>query len=129
MLGRVIAWVRDHAAAGSDLAALSREELQRIADDLSLATTDLQSFARGARDNTLLMERTMRCRGLDPNQVRNAHPVLLRDIERVCTQCPSTGKCRRELDAGSAAEHFRRYCPNAATFDDMTDCTGEPTFP
>jgi hypothetical protein len=129
MLGRVIGWVHDHAAAGSDLAALSREELQRIADDLSLATADLHSFARGARDNTLLMERTMRCRGLDPNQMRDAHTVLMRDIERVCTQCPSTGQCRRELDAGSAAEHFRAYCPNAATFDDMTDCTGKPTFP
>jgi hypothetical protein len=129
LLGRVLGWVHEHASAGSDLTALSRQELQRIAEDLSLAETDLRSFADGARNNTLLMQRMMRCRGLDPDRARDVHPTLLRDIERVCTLCRSTGKCRRELDAGTAAEHFRDYCPNAATFDDLTNCEGRPASP
>jgi hypothetical protein len=40
-------------------------------------------------------------------------------VERVCSHCKTTGRCRRELDAGTAAMRCREYCPNAATFDDL----------
>jgi hypothetical protein len=129
LLGRVLSWVRAHANPGSDLAMLSREELRHIAGDLSLAESDLLSLSAGARDNTVLMERMMRARGLDPDQMRHRFVTLLRDVERVCTQCKSTGKCQRELDAATARLHCHDYCPNAATFEDLVECAGVPTFP
>jgi hypothetical protein len=125
---QVFDWVRGHADAGSDLAVLSREELRQMAADLSLAETDLRSLARG-RDNSVLMGRMMRAHGLDADRVRHTYVTLMRDVERVCTQCKSAGKCRRELDAGTALVHCREYCPNAATFDDLVDSAEVPTFP
>jgi hypothetical protein len=71
----------------------------------------------------------MRARGLDPDRMRDAYVTLLRDVERVCTQCKTTGRCRRELDAGTAAAHCHDFCPNAATFDDLVECAGVPRFP
>jgi hypothetical protein len=128
LLGQVFDWMRRHASAGSELAVLSREELRHMAEDLALAETDLRSLARG-RDNSVLMGRMMRAHGLDPDRVRHAYVMLMRDIERVCTQCKSAGKCRRELDAGTALAHCREYCPNAATFDDLVNSAEVPTFP
>jgi hypothetical protein len=37
----------------------------------------------------------------------------------VCTHCRRTGRCRHELDAGTAAMRCHQYCPNTATFDDL----------
>ena len=119
LLGRVLDWVRVHAEPGADLAAFSREDLRRMASDLSLAESDLLAISTGGRDNTGLMEGMMRARGLDPDQLRHSLGTFLRDVERVCTRCKATGRCRRELDARTAALHCHEYCPNAATFDSL----------
>jgi hypothetical protein len=129
LIGHLLDWMRAHAGTGSDLTAFSREELRTIAGDLAIAPGDLLAMSWGARDNTVLMERMMRARGLDPERMRDAFVMLLRDVERVCTQCKATGRCRRELDAGTAAAHCRDYCPNAGTFDDLVECAGVPMFP
>jgi Family of unknown function (DUF6455) len=128
-LGRMLAWVRVHAVPGSDLTTFSREELRHMAEDLSLAPSDLLAMSTGGRDNTVLMESMIRARGLDPDRMRYAFVTLLRDVERVCTQCKTTGRCRRELDAGTAATHCHDYCPNAGTFDDLVEYGGVPMVP
>ena len=125
LLGRVLDWVREHTPPGVDLAALSREELRRIANDLSLNDSDLMVLATSGRDNTCLMIGMMRACGLEPDQLRLSFGTLLRDIERVCTSCRVAGRCRRELEAGTAALHYREYCPNSGTFDDLITCKNE----
>ena len=70
LLGRVLDWVQEHIPQGSEIATLSREELRRIGEDLSLADSDLLAMSTAGRDNTVLMERMMRARGLDPDIVR-----------------------------------------------------------
>jgi hypothetical protein len=124
LLGRVLDWVRARASINNEIATLSREELRRMASDLSLAESDLLALSTGGHDNTVLMERMMRARGLDADQMRNALGTWLRDVERVCTQCQNTGRCRRELDAETAAAHCHQYCPNAATFDELAAMPG-----
>jgi hypothetical protein len=127
LLGRVLDWVRAHALPGSDLADFSRAELRHMAGDLSLAESDLSVVAARGRDNITQMEGMMRARDLNPDQIRHAFVTLMRDVERVCTGCRTTGRCRRELDAGTAALHCREYCPNTHTFDDLIDYRGQQT--
>ena len=129
LFGRVLDWLRAHTDPGGDLVGLSREQLRYMAEDLSLAPSVLVAMSVGGRDNTVLMQSMMRARGLDPDQMRHGFATLLRDIERVCTQCKATGRCRRELDAGAADAHCHEYCANAGTFDDLLECTGVPMFP
>ena len=121
LLGRVLDWVREHTRPGSDLSGFSRDELRHMATDLSLTESDLVALSDGRHDNTVLMEGMMRARGLDPDHVRQAFTSLLRDIERVCSRCRSVGRCRREMDAGTAGEHSHEFCPNADTFDDLIE--------
>lgn len=129
LLGRVLNCVRAHVAPGADLATLTREDLRHIAANLALAELAVLSLSVGARDNTALMERMMQVRGLDPEEMRQTFSMVLRDAERVCSGCRNTGRCRRELDAGTAAAHCHEYCPNAATFDDLVECAGASAVP
>lgn len=128
LFGRVLGWMRAHVNSTSDLATLSGEELRQIASDLSLTELDLASLAAGA-DNTVLMQRMMRAHGIDPEQMTYGFATLLRDLNRVCTQCRCTGRCRRELDAGTAVKHCAEYCRNAATLEDLGNWEGVPKFP
>jgi hypothetical protein len=128
LLGRVLDCVQARVVPGIDLATLTREDLRHIAGDLVLAESALLSLSVGARDNTVLMERTMRECGLDPAEMRQAFGMALRDAERVCSGCRNTGRCQHELDTGTAAAHRHAYCPNAATFDDLVECAEASTL-
>jgi hypothetical protein len=109
----VLNCVHAHVVPGTDLAMLTREDLRHIAGDLALAESALLSLSAGTQDNTVLMERMMRARGLDPEEIRHAFSMALRDAERVCSGCRNTGRCRRELDAGTAAAHRHEFCANS----------------
>jgi len=128
LLGRVLGWMGARVDSTDDLATLSREELRQIASELSLDELDLASFAAGA-ENTVLLERMLRAHGIDPQQMRYGFATLLHDMNRVCTACTTTGRCRRNLDAGTAVTHCRDYCPNAATLEDLVNGEGVPKFP
>ncbi|HVC63426.1 MAG TPA: DUF6455 family protein [Acetobacteraceae bacterium] len=119
LLGRVLDWVRARCGAGDELATLSRDEIRDLASDLALGEDDLLALSSNLADNTVLMEGMMRARGFEPAQVRRSFGTMMRDVERVCSRCRATGRCRRELEAGTAAEHAGEYCPNAGTFNDM----------
>ena len=120
LLGRVLDWLRAHCA-GDELGTMSPDEIRDLASDLSLAEGDLRALSASINDNTVLMEGMLRARGFEPEQVRRSFGTLMRDVERVCSRCRSTGRCRRELDAGTAAAHAHEYCPNAGTLDDLAE--------
>jgi len=121
LLGRVLDWLRVHCGGTDELAGWSRDDLRNLADDLALSDDDLLALSGAISDNNVLMERMMSARGFEPELLRNSFGALVRDMERVCSLCKSTGRCRRELDAGYGARHAHEYCPNAATFDDLVE--------
>jgi hypothetical protein len=121
LLGRVLDWVRARGGTSGELAGMSRDEIRELAGDLSLSEGDLVALSSSLSHNAPLMEGMMRARGFDPDDLRHSFALLVRDVERVCSHCRTTGRCRRELDAGTAARHAREYCPNAGTFDDLVE--------
>src|SRR5262249_59502481 len=44
-------------------------------------------------------------------------PAVMRDLQRLCIVCGQKGRCQHELAQGTAADHFREFCPNAYTLD------------
>ncbi|HUN42773.1 MAG TPA: DUF6455 family protein [Acetobacteraceae bacterium] len=121
LLGRVLDWLRARCSDADELAGWSRDDLRNLADDLALSEYDLAALSGAIADNNVLMERMMRARGFEPELLRNSFAALVRDMERVCSRCKSTGRCRRELDAGCGPRHAHEYCPNAGTFDDLVE--------
>lgn len=54
---------------------------------------------------------------LNPEAVRQRQPEVMREIETACLGCGQRGRCARELWAGTAADAYPDFCPNAARLD------------
>jgi hypothetical protein len=118
-IGRFCDWVKARFQQGDDLYALSRADLSLMASDLGIAENDLREILPKSADNTLLLDKMMIQRGLDPEKVRAMWGGLARDLEITCCRCGAAARCRGELQLGLAAENAHEYCGNAETFDDL----------
>jgi len=61
-----------------------------------------------------LKQRLAEC-GLSANELRNRHPEVLRDLQRVCGNCTSTRRCANEFEQGASQANRNDYCPNTHT--------------
>ena len=127
LLARALDWIKAFHARQAELGRLSRDDIAVMATDLGLSESDLCDVLPRNTDNTPLMDGMLRARGLDPDAVRRSLTPLLRDLELSCTRCAATGRCRRELQAGTAAEHCHDFCPNADSIDDLLADTVRPS--
>lgn len=59
----------------------------------------------------------MRSLDLDPVAVRTRHPEAMRQLEAACLGCQNRSRCARALWAGTAADTYRDFCPNAVRLD------------
>jgi len=67
----------------------------------------------------------LRALGIDQADLARTEPLVLRDMERVCSLCNQKRQCGHELSAGTAAAHYEEYCANAHTIDGL----GKPAHP
>lgn len=59
----------------------------------------------------------MRSLNLDPEALLQREPETMRELEAACLGCTERGRCTRELWAGTAANTYQDFCPNAARID------------
>jgi len=118
LLGRAFDWFAARGWLQGANPRLSDTDLEMIANDLGVTQADLLDVLPRAPDSSLLMDRMMAARGLNPDQVRGSSSALVRDLELTCTRCNAKRRCERDLKAG-AAEHCHEYCGNAEMFDGM----------
>jgi uncharacterized protein YjiS (DUF1127 family) len=114
-------WLK-HRRELNEMRQLDRTEFDRIAADLEISSGDLGELVRRgphAADELLALLKTL---GIDEARLENAELPMLRDMERVCSVCNHKARCDHDLAGGTAARHYREYCPNAATIKEL-----EPT--
>jgi hypothetical protein len=70
-------------------------------------------------DSAAPMDELLTALGVDRTQRPFNEPALILDLKRLCAVCEHTQQCVHELAAGTAAEHYRAYCPTAYTLDYM----------
>jgi hypothetical protein len=95
------------------------EEVARIAHDLNLTPNELTILASKRLDSAAFLDGLLAAIGVDRNKQPFNEPALIRDMQRLCVVCDHKRRCGQELDAGTAAGHYRSYCPNAYTLDYM----------
>lgn len=100
LLGRLFDWVKARAHRDNGLSDLMRSDLGLMAADLGITEADLREVLPRAADNSLLMDRMMTARGLDPDRVRRSCASLVRDLELTCSRCWSAGRYRRRTRPG-----------------------------
>lgn len=87
-----------------------------VAADLGLTIPALKEVVAKGAGAYDLMARMMAAFDLDPAALRETEPEQMREFELTCSLCAVKGRCKREIDAGTAAANARSFCPNAAAF-------------
>jgi|SRR6516164_4001928 len=111
-------WLK-HRRELNEMRQLDRTDFDRIASDLKVSPDDLEELVRHGPHASDEMPKMLEQLGIDEERLGRAHPLLLRDMERVCALCRDKARCDRDLAAGTAAEHYQGYCLNASTIETL----------
>lgn len=101
----------------NELRQLNTVEFDRIANELRVSPTDLNELVRQGPHAADELPQMLKALGIDEEALARTQPLVLRDMERVCALCHEKGECIRAFAAGTAAEHYKEYCPNAPTIE------------
>ena len=111
-------WLK-HRREMAEMRQLDRSEFDRIANDLRIGPDDLEELVRHGKHAADELPKMLEQLGIDAEGLGRAQPLLLRDMERVCSLCHHKGQCDRDLADGTAAENYHGYCGNAATLESL----------
>ena len=120
VLNSVADWVsnyRDSFGQASGLGRCDSEEVMQIANDLGVTPAELRELSAKGPGSADLLLKMLVALGVDPKAVSTKEPLVMRDLQRLCTTCGDKGRCAHELADGTAAAHFHEFCPNAFTLD------------
>ncbi len=112
------AWLKHHREL-SEMRRLDRTDFDRIASDLRIAPDDLEELVRHGHHAADELPKMLEQLGIDAERLSRAQPLLLRDMERVCSLCNHKGQCDHDLAEGTAAENYHGYCANASTLESL----------
>lgn len=117
--GQLIAdWWHDwrHSTARSaDLDDCADFEVDRMARDVGLTTSELQRLVHRGSHSADLLHCRMAVLDLDPREVDEVDRATFLDLTRVCTNCDCKGRCKRDLARRPDDAVWEDYCPNVAT--------------
>jgi uncharacterized protein YjiS (DUF1127 family) len=111
-------WLK-HRQEIRELRELDSGEFSRIAQELCITPADLEAFVRQGPHAADELPKLLKVLGIDGAALARTQPLMLRDMERVCTLCQQKAQCDQDLGAGTSAQHYAEYCLNAATIDEL----------
>jgi hypothetical protein len=129
VVNAIAGWVNKYRSlhgAHDQFGYCSPEEVVRIAADLGVPAGELRALTARGPDAARLLEKLLIKLDVDPGQLANTNPAIMRDLQRLCIFCGQKERCQHELSKGTAAEHYREYCPNAFTLDALFRQNADP---
>ena len=114
-------WVERYRQATGlrrELANCGAEEVAAIARDIGLSTEELEFIDSKGPHAADELPKLLRALGVDPQKLASQRGTM-RDLQRICITCGHKAQCQHELAAGTAAAHYRDYCPNAISIDEV----------
>src|SRR5829696_4723009 len=111
---RIDGWRRQRAAF-RELEEIGPDGRVALSRDIGVSADALSRLVARGLDSAAGLPRLMRALGLDPERVAKVGRAVARDMEVVCSECRSSSRCARDLDAGKAHLEYEAYCPNAET--------------
>jgi len=111
-------WLK-HRQELSEMRHLDASEFNRIASDLRLSPADLDELVRQGPHAADELPKLLKALGISEADLARVEPMVLHDMERVCALCGHKRECDRDLAEGTSAEHYRQYCLNAPTIEQL----------
>ena len=103
------------------------DEVMLMAKDLGVTPGQFRELAGKGPDAADQLQKMLVALHVDPKKLAHADPITMRDLQRLCITCSNKKRCEHELANGTAADHFREFCPNAVTLDTLFDKPGRPS--
>jgi hypothetical protein len=113
-------WVKKYRQAvglRGELANCKADEVALIARDIGVSPEELVFIANKGRNAADELPKLLRALGVDPQKLASNEPATIRSLQRICISCGHKNQCQHDLAAGTAASHYRDYCPNAMSID------------
>lgn len=122
ILAKSVEWWRNLRSAWANFDELRNcgVEIGAVARDVGLSRTDLCNIAAKRPDAADQLALRLEAFQLDRAALLRTDPLVVRDLERVCTVCGSKRQCTRDWLRHPDDEEWRRYCPNAHTLQALT---------
>lgn len=112
---------RDAIKCENELAGVDPDQVAAMARDLGITAVQLRELARKGPEATEELRRLLVALGVDPKKLEDVDPREAREMLWLCLNCANKNKCKHELAAGTAAQTFRNFCPNALALDQLFD--------
>ena len=106
---------RKHWSRLQELQHIDPSELNRIAADVGLSLDELTRLAAQPDGMPLLIEKRLAALKLDPDEIRQLSPLVLRDLQRTCALCEQKHRCADDIADDPLAPGWESYCPNSGT--------------
>ena len=116
LIDKFAGWIK-HRRELSEIRRMNRTDFDLIARDLRISSDDLDALVQAGAQSSDEMPQMLKALGIDVADLARAEPMLVRDMQRVCSLCRDKAHCHSELAEGTAAGHYRDYCPNAPSID------------
>jgi uncharacterized protein YjiS (DUF1127 family) len=111
-------WLR-HQQEMRELREINSGDFARIAQDLGVTPAELDTLARRGPHASDELRKLLKSLDIDEATLSRTEPRLQRDMVRVCASCRQKARCDYDLDAGTSAQHYTEYCPNAAAIEEL----------
>jgi hypothetical protein len=98
---------------------LRESKISRTQGNCGPSDADILDMPRYCYDASLLFRR-MTLLQIDRDELARDEPLLLRELQGLCTLCGSKGECVRDLARECKTgepQDWQEYCPNAATLN------------
>lgn len=109
---KIDGWRRTRAAL-QELQEIGPEGRHALLRDVGISADRLSSLVARGPASAAALSRLLQVLGLDPRHLARTDRALARDMELVCSECRSSSRCARDLEAGTARSEYESYCPNA----------------
>ena len=103
------------------------DEVVRVAKEIGLTPSELRDLASEGPGTVNLLKDMLVALHVDPKILADTDPLIRRELQWLCLTCNNKKRCKQELANETAPDHFREFCPNAVSFDELFDRTGQPS--
>ena len=111
-------WIK-HRQELNEIRQLNASEFDRIAADLRVSPADLNELVRQGPHSADELPKLLKALGINEADLARIESLVLHDMERVCALCQHKRECDHDLAAGTSAEHYKEYCLNAPTIEEL----------
>ena len=120
ILDAIGSWVKEYRQAvglRGELANFREEEVAFRANDMGVTPQELLFAVSKGPHAADELPKLLSALGVDPQKLASEDPGKMRDLQRICITCSHKDQCHHNLAAGTAAGHYRYFCPNAVSLD------------